>query len=101
MSRRVLPTLPMKDDAIADPKRLLKALDDAQIVSLPSNIPCGDATCQLSIEPDPKAKPKTKATPKPKAKGKDEKKDEKPADAPKDEAEVPGLIHLSYEGPEL
>lgn len=101
VSRRVLPTLPMKDDAIADPKRLLKALEDAQIVSLPSNIPCGDATCQLSIEPDPKAKPKTKATPKPKAKGKDEKKDEKPADAPKDEAEVPGLIHLSYEGPEL
>lgn len=97
VSRRVLPTLPMKDDAIADPKRLLKALDEAQIVSLPSNIPCGDATCQLSIEPDPKAKPKTKA--KPKAKG--AKKDEKPADAPKDEAEVPGLIHLSYEGPEL
>lgn len=97
VSRRVLPALPMREDAIADPRRLLKAIDEAQIVSLPSNIPCGDATCQLSVDPDPKAKPKTKAKPK----GKGAKKDEKPADAPKDDAEVPGLIHLSYEGPEL
>lgn len=98
VSRRVLPSLPMREDAIADPKRLLKALDEAQIVSLPSQIPCGDATCQLAVEVDPKAKPKTK--PKPKPKGKGDKKDDKPADD-KDAAEQPGVIRLSYEGPEL
>jgi hypothetical protein len=100
VSRRVLPMLPMRDDAIADPKRLIKALEDAQIVSLPSTIPCGDATCKLSIEPDPNAKPETKATPKPKAKGRDDEKDEQRAEESK-AAEVPGLIHLSYEGPTL
>lgn len=95
VSRRVLPTLPMKEDAIADPKRLAKALDEAEIVSLPSELPCGGATCQVSVEPDPKAK-KDKPKPKPK-KGKDAKPEEK-----KDEpvAEAPGQIRISWEAPE-
>lgn len=98
VSRRVLPVLPMTTDAIADPKRLLKAIDEAEIVSLPSALPCGDAVCQIALEEDPKAKPKTKPKPKPKKGAKDEKKDEAPkADA----AEVPALLRISWEAPEL
>ncbi|MEW5740155.1 MAG: hypothetical protein AB1938_14585 [Myxococcota bacterium] len=98
VSRRVLPALPMKEDAIADPKRLAKALDEAEIVSLPSPLPCASGTCQVAVEPDPKAKKdKPKPRPKPKGKGKDDQAEEK-----KDEpaADAPGLIRLSWEAPE-
>lgn len=97
VSRRVLPTLPMREDAIADPKRLLKALEEAQIVALPAQWSCGEGTCTLSLDPDPKAKPKGKAKPKPKPK-----KDGEAADKPAEPTpEGPALMRLGYEGPEL
>ncbi len=50
VSKRVLPKLPMDKDATVDPGRFLKALDEANIVAMPSQLPCGDATCTLSID---------------------------------------------------
>jgi hypothetical protein len=63
VSKRVLPTLPMNKDATVDPLLFLKALDEANIVALPTELPCGDATCKLSIgadEKDAKKKPAKK-----------------------------------------
>jgi len=103
VSKRVLPSLPMASDALADPARLAKALDDAQIVSLPSAIPCGDADCKVALEEDPKAKPKTKAKPRPKPKKGKDGKDEKPAEEPVPESSegVPALLRISWEAPAL
>jgi hypothetical protein len=92
VSRRVLPALPMKDDALVDLKRLARALDEAEIVSLPSTLPCATGTCQVAVEPDAKAT-KEKSKPKPKGKSTDGKHDEP-------EAEAPGLIRLTWEAPE-
>lgn len=82
IAKRVLPTLPMDKDALADPKLMLRALDEARINTLPAQLPCGDSTCQLSLEPEPvkpvKGKPKAKA----------------PKDAPP--VDPPGVLTLSY-----
>ncbi|MFZ5444406.1 MAG: hypothetical protein ACOZQL_30725 [Myxococcota bacterium] len=84
VSKRVLPTLPMDADALVDPKLFLKAIDEANIVALPAELPCGDATCKLSIgeEEKPKADKKKPA--------KKPKKDE-PAKEP------PGVLKLEYD----
>ena len=50
VSKRVLPALPMAKDVTADPSILLRAIDEASIVTLPAQLPCGDATCQLALE---------------------------------------------------
>ena len=72
VSRRVLPTLPMRKGATANPLLLLKAIDEANIAMVPTDLPCGDATCRLSLEtaeakpaPAPKKKPKKGAPPEP------------------------------------
>lgn len=85
VSRRVLPTLPMRKGATANPQLFLKAIDEANIAMVPTDLPCGDATCRLSLEtveekpaPAPKKKPK---------------KGQKP-DAPKPPA---GVLKLSYD----
>lgn len=86
VSKRVLPTLPMDPDATVDVKLFLKALDEANIVALPAELPCGDATCTLSIGEDEKAKKdKKKAVKKPK-------KDEPPK-------EPAGVLKLEYDFP--
>lgn len=85
VSKRVLPTLPMTSDAIAAPDKFLKAIDEANIVTLPAQLPCGDATCTLAIEAEEvKPPPKGKAPPKKK------KKDEP-------EKEPAGVLKLSYD----
>lgn len=81
--KRVLPALPMDKDAIASPQTFLKALDEANIVSLPSQLPCGDATCTLAIEAEPEKTPKKKPV---KKKGVEE--------PPKEPA---GILKLSYD----
>lgn len=70
VSKRVLPALPMAKDVIADPSVLLRAIDEASIVTLPAQLPCGDATCQLALEtevPAPEKKPKKSKKPAPPA----------------------------------
>jgi hypothetical protein len=62
VSKRVLPSLPMGKDVIASPQTFLKALDEANIVTMPTQLPCGDATCTLAIEAEPE-KPKGKKPP--------------------------------------
>lgn len=91
VSKRVLPQLPFTKDSQADPKLFLKAIDEANIMALPNQLPCGDAVCQLSLEPD-EVKPKAgKGAP---AK-KPEPKDSEPK--PKSLEEGPAFIQLSYD----
>lgn len=104
VSRRVLGQLPMRADAIVDVKRMLAALEEARLVALPSTLPCGNATCRLSIEPRPEPKSKR---PK-KAEKKDTKAGKKAAvevaagpEKKDDASDAPGFILLSFEGPEL
>ncbi len=101
-AKRVLPQLAMEKTSIVDPARLLKALDEANIMQLPTKLPCGDAACQLSVVLD-EPKGKKKAPPKDKDKEKDD-------DAPAEKASVaesngsrapvedgPGVIRFTYD----
>jgi len=85
VSKRVLPTLPMGADVIASPQIFLKALDEANIVAMPTQLPCGDATCTLAIEAEPE-KPAPKNKKPPKKKGVEE-----PVKEPA------GILKLSYD----
>lgn len=78
VARRVLPTLPMGADVTVDPKLFLRALDEANISALPAHLPCGDATCELSLEPAPVKKGA---------------KVKKPAEG----QDPPGVLKLSYD----
>ena len=93
--RRVLPSLPMDKDVTIDPKLMLQAIEEARINIMPAQLPCGQATCQLSLEADD-AKPAKAAKPAKKpAKGKEDKDKVEPP--PSDEA--PGVLKLSYDFP--
>lgn len=92
VARRVLPTLPMGKDAMAEPKVLLTALEDGSFTSLPATLSCGSGSCRVELVPDPAAKKKPAAK-KPPAKKGEKKEDEKPADEP----EGPALLMLSYD----
>lgn len=85
IAKRVLPTLPLEQDSTVDAKLMIQALDEARISIMPAQLPCGDATCQLSLGPDDARPAKAKKP----AKGK---KDEPPADPV-------GVLTLSYELP--
>lgn len=87
IARRVLPTLPMDKDATVDPQLMLHALDEARINVMPAQLPCGDATCQLSLEADDVKPPRGKP-----AKGKQEKVELLPEDPA-------GVLKLSYDFP--
>jgi hypothetical protein len=88
--KRVLPQLPVEKDAAASPKLFLKALDEANIVAMPNQLPCGDAVCQVALEPDePKARPGKPP------KGK--KPEPKDPEAVKSLEEGPAYIRLSYD----
>jgi hypothetical protein len=91
VSKRLLPTFPMEKDSIAQPELFLKAIDEATIVTLPAQLPCGDATCTLAIEAEPEKPAKGK---KPPPKKDPKKKDDKPDEAAK---ERPGILKLSYD----
>ncbi|MBL8939182.1 MAG: hypothetical protein JNM69_31770 [Archangium sp.] len=93
VARRVLPTLPMGKDAMAEPKVLLSALEDGSFTSLPATLSCGSGSCRVELVPDPSAKKKPAAKEPPPAKKGEKKEDEKPADEP----EVPALLVLSYD----
>ncbi|MFO0598127.1 MAG: hypothetical protein U0228_22685 [Myxococcaceae bacterium] len=111
VSKRVLPTLPMGTEVIADPGLFLKAIDDSNIMSLPAQLRCGDATCTLSIEAVPEKPAKGKKAPPKKAdkksKDKDKDKDGEEGDEKKDEMgaekkpvdlpDGPGVLKLSYD----
>lgn len=88
VTKRVLPTLPMITDAIASAERFTKAIDDANIITLPAQLPCGDATCTLAIEAE-ETKPDKKKTPPVKKLKKGEK--------PEPEKEPAGVLKLSYD----
>jgi hypothetical protein len=91
IAKRELPKFPMDKDATVDVKLMLQALDEAQINVLPATIPCGNATCQLSLSEEEKAAPaKGKAALKKEVK-KDPKKDAAPPTDP------PGVLKLTYE----
>lgn len=92
VARRVLTTLPMGKDAMAEPKVLLAALEDGSFTSLPATLSCGSGSCRVELVPDPSAKKKPAAK-KPPAKKGEKKEDEKPAE----EAEGPALLVLSYD----
>lgn len=95
IAKRVLPTLPMSKDAMAEPKVLLTAIEEGSFTSLPATISCGSATCRIELVPDGKKKPAKKPAPKPK-------KGDPPAeaDAPKaEEPEGPAILQLSYDAP--
>jgi hypothetical protein len=83
IARRVLPTLPMDKDSTVDVKLMSQALEEARINVMPAQLPCGDATCQLSLEAEEVKPVKGKAKPK---------KDLAPA-------EPPGVLKLSYDLP--
>ncbi|MBL8914298.1 MAG: hypothetical protein JNM17_26570 [Archangium sp.] len=87
VSKRVLPTLPMIADAIASPERFLKAIEDGNIITLPAQLPCGDATCTLAIEAEETKPDKKKAPPKKLKKG----------EKPEPEKEPAGVLKLSYD----
>ena len=72
IARRVLPTLPMDQDSTVDVKLFSHAIEEARINVMPAQLPCGDATCQLSLEADETKPAKGKAKPK-----KDEKQNKK------------------------
>lgn len=84
VSKRVLPTLPMESDATVSPSMLLKWVDETNIATLPTERPCGDATCKLELnaveEKSPK-KPSKKPDPK----------------KPVEEKEPAGVLKLSYD----
>ena len=82
IARRVLPTLPMDKDSTVDVKLMSQALEEARINVMPAQLPCGDATCQLSLEGDEVKPPKSKS----------KKKDVPPA-------EPVGVLKLSYDRP--
>lgn len=84
VSKRLLPQVPVAKDAHVDTKLFLKALDEANIIALPAELPCGDARCSLAIDAVEAAKP---------PKGKKPKKPE-PATPP---ADPPGVMKLSYD----
>lgn len=86
ISRRVLPTLPMDKDSTVDVKLMQQALEEARISTMPAQLPCGNATCQLSLEPGAAKAVKSKAKPK-----KAPEKVEAPAE------EQPGVLTLSYD----
>ena len=81
IARRVLPTLPMDKDSTVDVKLMSQALEEARINVMPAQLPCGDATCQLSLEADFVKPAKSKS-----------KKDVPPA-------EPAGVLKLSYDLP--
>lgn len=85
ITRRVLPQLPMDKDAWASPSTLLAAVEEATINQLPAQLPCGDATCALTLSAVEEKKPTKKSA--------------KKADEPKPaaEAERPGQLVLSYD----
>lgn len=87
IAKRELPKFPMDKDATVDVKLMLQALDEAQINVLPATLPCGNATCQLSLA----AEEKPAAKGKPPAKKKAPKKDAAPPTDP------PGVLKLTYE----
>jgi hypothetical protein len=104
IAKRELPTLPMDKDSTVDVKLMIQALDEARINIMPAQLPCGNATCELSLEADdskPAAKGKAKPKPPPPAKGKkDDKKDDKEKEKEKeDSGEQPGVLKLSYDLP--
>ncbi|MDP3156670.1 MAG: hypothetical protein Q8N23_28620 [Archangium sp.] len=82
IARRILPTLPMDKDSTVDVKLISQALEEARINVMPAQLPCGDATCQLSLEGDDVKPPKSKS----------KKKDVPPA-------EPVGVLKLSYDLP--
>ncbi|MDX2012299.1 MAG: hypothetical protein SFW67_19035 [Myxococcaceae bacterium] len=90
VAKRVLPTLPMSKDALAEPKVVLAAIEEGSFTSLPATIDCGTSgTCRMELLPDPsKAKKKPAKPPKGKA-------DDKPAE----EAESAAVLVLSYDAP--
>ncbi len=83
IARRVLPLLPMDKDATVDVKLMIHAIDEARINIMPAQLPCGDATCQLSLEAE---EVKT-------VKGKKPPKKVEPAPEPV------GVLKLSYDFP--
>ena len=86
IARRVLPTLPMDKDSTVDVKLMQQALEEARISIMPAQLPCGNATCQLSLEPaEVKAAKGKKPT----------QKDAAKAEAPPEER--PGVLTLSYD----
>jgi len=85
ISRRLLPALPMRKDAIADPKILLRAIEETNIAVVPADLSCGDATCRLSLETFEEKEPNKPA--------KKLKKGQKPEE-PKPPA---GVLKLSYD----
>lgn len=99
-SKRVLPLLALEKDSIIDPARLLKSLDDANIMQLPTRLPCGDATCQLSLELDDSKLKKKAPPPAPKKKkdGDDAETAEAEANKPPPPVEDgPGIIRFTYD----
>lgn len=88
IARRVLPTLPMDKDSTVDVKLMQQALEEARISIMPAQLPCGNATCQLSLVAAEAKAVKGKARP-----GKDKPKEEPPAE------ERPGVLTLSYDLP--
>jgi hypothetical protein len=60
VAKRVLGSLPMNAAALAEPKVLLKAVDEGSFVALPATLPCGEATCRLELKAsgDPRPAPK-------------------------------------------
>jgi hypothetical protein len=83
-ARRVLPTIPLEKDSTVDVKLFSKALEEANISTMPAHLPCGDATCTMSLEGE-EAKP---------TKGK------KPASKkPEPEKDPVGILKFSYDFP--
>lgn len=91
IARRVLPQLPMHKDAWASPAILLKAIEEANINQMPAQLPCGDATCELSLSAVEEKKPAKKQPVKKGAKAE--------APTPAADAERPGQLVLSYDFP--
>ena len=89
ITRRLLPTLPMDKDSTVDVKLMQAAVEEARISIMPAQLPCGNATCQLSLEAvEAKAVKGKKPAPKPK------KDDKEPTPE-----EQPGVLTLSYDLP--
>lgn len=87
VARRVLPTIPMSKDALAEPRVLLTAIDEGSFTSLPATMSCGTSgTCRIELVPEPKKK---KPAPKKAPKTQDAKVDE----------DEPATLVLSYEAP--
>lgn len=89
ITRHLLPLLPMDKESTVDVKLIQQALEEARISIMPAQLPCGNATCQLSLE----AVAAKGKKPAPKAKGK---KEPEPTPPPE---EQPGVLTLSYDLP--